>query len=50
MCINQAFKQGIVHPAIRLEDEYQIFTHVLDIKPCAHNGTWENVSGLFFRI
>lgn len=32
-----------MHPAIRLEDEYQIFTHVLGLPARPHNGTWSSV-------
>jgi len=42
-----AFKKGILHPPIRLEDEYQIFMHILRLKPRPNNGTWTSVENMF---
>ncbi|CAG7718636.1 unnamed protein product [Allacma fusca] len=39
-----AFKKGIIHKPIHLEDVYQIFARILDIPAGPHNGSWSRVS------
>ncbi|CAG7834714.1 unnamed protein product [Allacma fusca] len=41
------FKQNCIVPEIRMVDLYQVFAKVMGITPLAHDGCWDNVSGIF---
>lgn len=47
MAIGPAFKQGYNQSWIKLVDEYQVFTHVLDIEGENNMGNWDRVKGMF---
>ncbi|ODM96364.1 Ectonucleotide pyrophosphatase/phosphodiesterase family member 6 [Orchesella cincta] len=41
------FKNGLIHPPIKMVDLYQIFTYLLDIPSRPNNGSWARVSEMF---